>query len=94
VQNGCKRYVVLADELENAIEDLIVRERASEGYEDNVRALLMEKEEFRKAAAGAIVTARARLDSVLTEQRNLTSYIAQAVGKGLVEEASTDLLPI
>jgi hypothetical protein len=36
-QRGCKRYVVLADELENAIKDLIVRQRASLGYADDVR---------------------------------------------------------
>jgi hypothetical protein len=47
----------------------------------------MEKEEFRKGAAGAIATARARLNSALTEQGNLTSPRAsgcERAGRGNV----------
>jgi len=46
-------YVVIADELEGAVKDLILHERTSDAYADEIRRLLLEKEEFRKGAAEA-----------------------------------------
>lgn len=57
-EHGCKAYYVLADELESAIKDLIVTERASEDFELEIRELILERDEFRRDAARAVEAAR------------------------------------
>lgn len=69
---GCRAYTVLADELENAIRDTILAERATSSYEADIRAFLLEREGFRKtmeqsldAARDEVRLAKAKLDKML-----------------------------
>lgn len=61
-ERGCLVYTVIADELESAIKDLIVKERASPEFEREVRDLILERDEFRKDAATAVAAHRRDLD--------------------------------
>jgi hypothetical protein len=84
----------LPEELEDAIKDLIIRERTTEGYEDEVRMLLLQKEEFRKGAAEATAAARIELDALETEQRRLVEFITKAVSRGLDHEPFLEKLDV
>ena len=57
----CKAWYVNADELEGKIKDLIVRERASAQFEDEVRELILQRDTYRQSADEAIGTATAEL---------------------------------
>ena len=48
VQHGCRAWTVTTHEIETAIRDLILTQRASTTYEAEVRAMLMEKEQFQE----------------------------------------------
>jgi hypothetical protein len=65
---GCIEYHVVADELETGIKDLIVSQRASQSYEEALRALIMERDETRKDAEERASAARTELDR---QQRSL-----------------------
>jgi hypothetical protein len=69
---GCKAYTVGADELELAIRDIILTERASSDFEDEIRRVVLEREGFRTAAETALQSAaedvrvkKAKLDRML-----------------------------
>ena len=57
VQHGCRVWTVTAHELETAIKNLILTQRASAGYEAEVRAILIERELFQAGAANAVAAA-------------------------------------
>src|SRR5688572_2616818 len=55
---GCKVWNVDALELEEKIKDVIVTERTSAEFVEEVRELLLERTEFRKSAGAAVDAAR------------------------------------
>ncbi len=67
VQHGCRAWSVMADELEGEIKDLILRERASASYEDEVREALAEKERFQSSSRNAIASATERIKELQSE---------------------------
>lgn len=87
VEHGCRQYNISADALEEALKDLIVRERTSDEYERDVRAILLEKEGFKASAAEAVATAEARVDSLSAEYRKVVRLATTAGERGLDEEA-------
>lgn len=87
VEHGCRQYNISADELEEALKDLIVRERTSDEYERDVRAILLEKEGVKASAAEAVATAEARVDSLSAEYRKVVRLATTAGERGLDEEA-------
>ena len=92
VEHGCKQYNISADELEQALKDLIVRERTSDEYERDVRAILQEKEGFKANAREAVAVAEARVDSLSAEYRRVVRLATAAGERGLDEEAFFDEL--
>lgn len=67
VAHGCRAWSVVAHELEDAIKDLILQERASDGYEAEVRAALAEREKFRNSSQDAIAAAEKRIKEFESE---------------------------
>ncbi|AHG89847.1 Recombinase [Gemmatirosa kalamazoonensis] len=78
---GCKVWNVDALELEEKIKDLIVSERTSVEFQDDVRALLLERDEFRKSAADAVTAARASLEQLTAKQKDLARAVAKLAGQ-------------
>lgn len=67
VAHGCRAWSVIAHELEDAIKDLILQERASDGYEAEVHAALAERETFQNSSQDAIATAEKRIKELESE---------------------------
>ncbi len=55
---GCKVWYVDAEEIEVKVKDLIVRQRSSKTFEDEMRSLILERDTFRQAAGEAIEQAK------------------------------------
>jgi multidrug efflux pump subunit AcrA (membrane-fusion protein) len=81
---------VTAHDIETSIKDLILTQRASTTYETEVRALLMEKEQFQQSAAGAIREAEERIASAEAEYKNQVRLVAKAQARGLPDEPFFD----
>jgi predicted nucleic acid-binding protein len=58
---GCKVWYVDAEEIETKIKDLIVRERSSEAFEDQVRQFLLEKDSFAQSSSNSVADAEKTL---------------------------------
>lgn len=58
---GCKVWYVDAAEIETKIKDLIVRERSSEAFEDQVRQFLLEKDSFAQSSSNSVAAAEKTL---------------------------------
>jgi len=84
---GCRGWSIIADEIEGAIKDLILQERASEGYEMEIRRLLSEKEEFRRGASDAVKAGEARIEALEQKQGSVVRHLTRAQGAGLDEDA-------
>lgn len=65
--HGCRAWSVVAHELEDAIKDLILQERASDSYEAEVRAALAEREQFQNSSQGAIDSSEKRIKELESE---------------------------
>jgi hypothetical protein len=55
---GCKRWYVDAEELETKIKDLIVQQRSSKAFEEEVRELILQRDNHRKAADEVVAHAK------------------------------------
>lgn len=91
-ENRCLAWTVLADELEAGIKDLIMAERASVTYEAEVRALLMEKEQFQRGAEDAIAVAESRLVQAKERYNHQARILSKAAVRGLDEDPFLDEL--
>ena len=67
VAHGCRAWSVVAHELEDAIKDLILQERASDSYEAEVRAALAEREQFQNSSQDAIDSSEKRIKELESE---------------------------
>jgi len=85
--NGCRAWSIVADEVEGAIKDLILRERGSEDYESEVQRLLSQKEEFRRGASDAVKAGEARIEGLEQEQRQVSRQLMRVQEAGLDEDA-------
>jgi DNA invertase Pin-like site-specific DNA recombinase len=70
---GCKQYNVVADELECAIRDLILEERGSDSYEEEMRELLGARERFRGVADEAPASARSNVEDLQRKRSRVLS---------------------
>lgn len=75
---GCKQWVVYADELEEAVKEMIIRERGSEEFEDRMRAMILSRDDYARGAREALAGARARLSSAEEGERRLLQVYARA----------------
>jgi hypothetical protein len=90
--NGCRAWTVTANELETAIKDRIVSQRASASYDAEVRALLMETQEFARGAADAVGSAADRVASLESKFSTQVRLLSRAEYEGLDEEPFFDEL--
>lgn len=78
--HDCKVWAVDAEELENKIRALIVAQRTSIDFEEEVRALILERDEFRKAADDAVAAARQKVDATQRQYERLARAVSQVRG--------------
>jgi DNA invertase Pin-like site-specific DNA recombinase len=86
-EHGCRAWNVDCEELENAIRDLIVRERVSDDFEAELRSFVLEHAAARNEAGGrleALRQERKRLEAAL--RRKQQSAEAADVGDGLAPD--------
>ena len=74
---GCKAWYVDAEELESKIKDVIVAERTSDDFVEDVRKLVQERDSFRERADEAVASAERALAAAREECRSLARSIAQ-----------------
>ena len=86
VEYGCKAWTIDADEIETSIKDLILQQRASTDYEAEVRAMLTEKERFKKGAAAAIQEAEGRIAAAVSDYKKQAQLLSDAARRGLNQE--------
>lgn len=80
---GCRGWSIVADELEDSIKDVILRERGSQSYEDEVREILLEREQFRSRSAEAISAAKQRVAELKNQYRNVSRVIVRTAAQEL-----------
>ncbi|MCX5762896.1 MAG: recombinase family protein, partial [Gemmatimonadetes bacterium] len=51
---GCKVWYVNADEIEDGIKNLIIAQRSSKEFEDELRSVILERDSFRRTATDAV----------------------------------------
>lgn len=83
VAAGCRRWTILAEELETTIKDLIVAQRASSEYESEMRALLLERSGTRTRAEVQARKAEDKLGELKREQREIVRLQMEAARRGL-----------
>ena len=88
---GCSVWSVDAGEIETRIKDLIVRERASESFESDVRDLLHNRDERRKEAELLIEQARARLSESERKYKSLARTVSR-LAEGTGDPSDDDAL--
>lgn len=59
---GCKVWTVSAEEIESKIRDLIAAQRTSPEFEEEIKRLILERDNFRKTADQAVDSARIKLE--------------------------------
>ncbi len=79
----CKQYNVSAGEIEGKLKDLVLEQRGSEGYAEEVMALLNEKAEFGRRAATEIAELRQRIEELEKQHRATVKLQLQAASRGL-----------
>jgi hypothetical protein len=84
--SGCKAYSIVADELETAIRDIILSERASTDFEEEIRGYILDREEFRIAAQRSVEEARADVEAAKSKLDRMLRAVALA-SDGELEEA-------
>lgn len=70
----------------------VLREPASEEYESEIRAMLLEKEEFQQSAAQAVSTAEERLETLEQQYTRQVRQMTLAQDRGLDDQAFLDVL--
>ena len=55
---GCKVWYVDADEIEDGIKNLIIAQRSSKEFEDELRSVILERDTFRRTATDAVEEAK------------------------------------
>lgn len=55
---GCKVWYVDAEEIEDGIKNLIMAQRSSREFEDEMRSVILERDTFRRSAAEAVEGAK------------------------------------
>lgn len=83
---NCKVWSLDAEELETKIRDLIVAQRTTAEFEDEVRSLILERDELRKTADEAVATARQRVE----EAQRKYAWIARKVSQVQEDDADED----
>lgn len=86
VQAGCKAWHVDAEELEDKIKDVVLAARTSSAFVGEVRALLQQRDVFRRSATEAVEAAERQLK----EARRAYSSAARLMTKVGVREEDED----
>lgn len=79
VEQGCRAWHIDAEEIETKIKNLIVQQRSSEEFEEIVRELILERDDFRKQADEAVVRAKDELSNQEAKYKRLSALIAAAL---------------
>lgn len=97
---GCKAWYVDAEQLESKIKDVIVSERTSDDFIEDVRELVQERDTFRERAEEAVGSAERAAAVAKEECRMLARSIAQVAkaagaaagaGESVDDEATAEL---
>ena len=97
---GCKAWYVDAEQLESKIKDVIVSERTSDDFIEDVRELVQERDTFRERAEEAVGSAERAAAAAKEECRMLARSIAQVAkaagaaagaGESVDDEATAEL---
>ena len=91
-ENGCRAWSVLAEDFEEQLKDLIVRERMSESYEEEIRAVLEEQQAFRAEAGRGADSAEKRVAELRQKYSEQVRIQMAAAGEGLDTDAFIDEL--
>lgn len=83
---GCLRWVVDADHLESRIKDLIVEERTSSSYKQEIRALLLERDDLRVTARAKVAKAGQRAADLRKQHTEIVRLQMVASERGLDPE--------
>jgi hypothetical protein len=83
----CLAWSVDADELETKIKDLVLRERTSPEFVEEVRARIMERDERRKSAKATVEVAKRRLEEYESAYNRLARIAAGVGVTGTDEDA-------
>ena len=81
VENGCKVWSVDAEELETKVKDLILSERTTEDFVDEVRGLVLERDEFRQTAQEAVESAESEVAKAKAQRSALAVMAARLAAK-------------
>jgi hypothetical protein len=91
IDAGCKVWTLDAEEIESGVKNLIVKQRSSKKFKADVKALILERDNFRENASEAV--ARAKQD---VEQREIAlrrlARMAAAAADGVEDDANDDAL--
>jgi hypothetical protein len=87
---GCKVWYVDAEELEQKIKELIATQRSSKEFEDVVRALILERDEFRKSAEQAVTLAEQEVTQRESAYKRLAAVVADVAARDTVDTADGD----
>jgi hypothetical protein len=83
---GCKRWTILAEDIETKIKDLILAERASPDYEEHLRRMLVDRDTAHSQAAVRGQEAAKEVRN-LTEQRSAVARLQMEAAKRKVDSA-------
>lgn len=92
---GCKNWYIDADELETKIRDAIVQQRTSAEFENEVRALILDRDNFRKSADEAVAQAERDVKLSASAYERLSQLVAKVLGRdaeGRSDDALVDQL--
>jgi hypothetical protein len=78
-EQGCKVWYVDGKELETKVKDLIVQQRSSQDFEEGMRGLLLERDDYRKTASAVVDAARRTVEERQAQVKRLVR-LATAVG--------------
>jgi hypothetical protein len=89
---GCRAWQTDAEEIENAIKDLIVQERMSNGFVERLREMVEDKRTFSAAAAKRTADAKAQITRIQQQQQEALRLKTMGEQAGLTDEAFVALL--
>ena len=92
LEAGCRAWQVNADEVEEAIRDLIAAERGTPDFMDRVDAMLRDRVQLEDTLQRRVTMARDHVLQIESEQRRTVQAMAKAQDSGISDELFLDNL--
>jgi hypothetical protein len=91
IDAGCKVWTLDAEEIESGVKNLIVKQRSSDEFKADVKALILERDNFRENAREAVALAKRDVEQREVALRRL-ARMAAAAADGIEDDANDDAL--